>query len=140
MFIHLFNNKNCTPRACNEFTSEAFLAAVMRFIAIRGRPATLVTDNGTKFEGARKELEAGYKVLTTQDAHKSLNQFLADQRITWQHSPAHSSYFGGIWEVGVKKMKALLYKTLVTQKLTTEEMYTILLKWKRSLIAGLSSR
>ena len=112
----------------------------MRFIAIRGRPATLITDNGTKFEGTRKELEAGYKVLTAQDAHKSLNQFLADQCITWQHSPARSSHFGGIWEAGVKKMKALLYKTVITQKFATEEMYTILPKWKRSLIAGLSSR
>ena len=132
MFICLFNNNKCTPRAGNEFTSEAFLAAVRRFIAIRGRPATLVTDNETNFEGARKELEAVFKVLTTQDAHESLNQFLADQRITWQHSPARTPHFEGIWDAGVKKMKALLYKTLGTQKLTTEEMYTILPRWKRS--------
>ena len=109
-----------------DLTSEAPLAAVTRFIARRGRPAILITDNGTNFMGARKELEAVYKVLTTQDAHESLSQFLADQRITWQHSPVRSPHFGGIWEAEVKQRKTLLYKTLGTQKLTTEEMYTIL--------------
>ena len=56
-----------------DLTSEALLAAVRRFIARRRRPATLVTDNETNFMGTRKELEAVYKVLTTQDAHESLS-------------------------------------------------------------------
>ena len=51
---------------------------------------------------------------------------LADQRIEWSHTPARSPHFGGIWEAGVKQMKALLYKTLGTYKLITEQFLSIL--------------
>lgn len=109
-----------------DLTSEAFLAALRRFIARRGRPTTFFTDNGTNFVGARRELEAVYRLLDTPEASESLSQFLTDQRITWKHSPARSPHFGGIWEAGIKQMKTLLFKTLGTQKLTAEDMYTIL--------------
>ena len=36
------------------------------------------------------------------------------------------SHFSGIWEAGVKQMKALLFKYLGIQRLTSEEFYTIL--------------
>ena len=53
---------------------------------------------------------------------------MVDERIQWSHSPAHSPHFGGMWEAGVKQMKALLYKTLGTQMLTCEEMNSILIE------------
>ena len=37
-------------------STEAFLAALRRFIARRGKPRTICSDNGTNFQGAANEL------------------------------------------------------------------------------------
>ena len=107
-------------------STDEFLAALRRFEARRGRPAILLTDNGTNFVGAKKELEDFYHLLSSQPTQESVSQYLFDNHIEWSHSPARSPHFGGIWEVGVKQMKTLLYKHLNTQRLTAEELYTVL--------------
>ena len=109
-----------------DLSTQAFTAALRRFIARRGRPEHLITDNGTNFVGARKELEAVYNQLSTKETQESLSQFLNDQRIKWTHTPARSPHFGGLWEAGVKAMKVLLHKTLGTSRLICEEMHTVL--------------
>ena len=111
-----------------DLTTEAFMAAFGRFVARRGRPNTILSDNGTNFVGAHRVIDAAYHHLDLQDSDGSLLQFLADQRITWKHSPARFPHFGGIWEAGVRQMKSLLYKHLGPRKLTTEQMYTVLTK------------
>ena len=109
-----------------DLSTESFLAALRRFIARRGRPVLLMTDNGTNFVGARRELEEVYKLLSTQKTQESVNQYLTDRKIEWLHTPARSPHFGGIWEAGVKQMKVLLHKTLCTHRLSCDELYTIL--------------
>jgi len=42
-------------------STEAFLAALRRFIAHRGKPRTICSDNRTNFQGAANELHAIYK-------------------------------------------------------------------------------
>ena len=106
-----------------DLTTEAFMAAFGRFVARRGRLNTILSDNGTNFAGAHRVVDAAYHHLDLQDSDGSLKQLLADQRITWKHSPARSPHFGGIWEADVRQMKSLLYKHLGP---TTKQMYTVL--------------
>jgi len=42
-------------------TTEAFLAALRRFIACRGKAGTIYSDNGTNFQGAAYELHEIYQ-------------------------------------------------------------------------------
>ena len=109
-----------------DLATEAFIAALKRFISRRGVPSTLLTDNGTNFVGARREISELYDLLNTRASQESVSQYLLSHRIDWTHSPARSPHFGGIWEAGVKQMKSLLFKHLGTQRLTSEEFYTIL--------------
>ena len=88
----------------------------------------VVTNKSSNFVGARNHLTRVYNMLDSSPAHESLSQFMADERIQWSHSPACSLHFSGMWEAGVKQMKALLYKTLGTHMLTCEEMYSILIE------------
>ena len=44
-------------------TTEAFLAALRHFIARRGKPKTIYSDNGTNFQGAASKLHEIYKML-----------------------------------------------------------------------------
>ena len=108
-----------------DLTTEAFMAVFGQFVARRGRPNTILSDNGTNFMGVHRVIDAAYHHLDLQDSDGSLLQFLVDQRITWKHSQARSPHFGGIWEAGVRQMKSLLYKHLGPRKPTTEQMYTV---------------
>jgi hypothetical protein len=41
----------------SDLTTDAFIAALRRFISRRGHYATILSDNGTNFDGADKELK-----------------------------------------------------------------------------------
>ena len=109
-----------------DLSTDSFIASLKRFVSRRGLPSTVMTDNGTNFVGARRQLNEAYEWLNQQETRETLSQYLSGQRIQWLHTPARSPHFGGIWEAGVKQMKALLHRVLGTQRLTCEEMTTIL--------------
>ena len=103
-------------------STDSFISFVYR----RGLPSVIMTDNGTNFVSARRQLEEAYQWLNRQETRETLSLYLSMQRIQWLYTPARSPHFGGIWEAGVKQMKILLHKSLRTQRLTCEEMYTVL--------------
>jgi len=49
-------------------STEAYLAALRRFIARRGKPRTICSDNGTNFQGAAIQLHA--KLICFNPHHK----------------------------------------------------------------------
>ena len=51
-----------------------------RFYAIRGQPATLVSDNGTQFVGAEKELREMVRGWSTDN----LKDFCAERGTSWK--------------------------------------------------------
>jgi hypothetical protein len=55
----------------SDLTSEAFIAALRRFIARRGFCSSIYSDNGTKFVGANNELRE-LRDLLRSDNHKTL--------------------------------------------------------------------
>ena len=50
-----------------ELTSEAFIAALRRFISRRGLPSDICSDHGTNFVGANREISEMYKYLNKLD-------------------------------------------------------------------------
>jgi len=76
-----------------------------RFIARRGKPRTICSDNGTNFQGAANELHAVYKMLQSTSQMASVQDFLANERCEWKFIPPHGLHFGGLWEAAVKAMK-----------------------------------
>ena len=116
-----------------DLTSEAFLAALRRFIGRRGCPETLATDNGSNFVGAQNELREMYSFLNSPATQKSTDLFCTTHHIKWTHSPARSPHFGGLWEAAVKSMKLLLYKTVRPHHLFTHELFTILVEVEAAL-------
>lgn len=111
----------------SDLTSAAFLSALRRFIARRGRCQTLFSDCGTNFKGASKILQN-----ECHEAQKCWNNELQPQLsefgISWQFNPPASPHFGGIWEAGVKSIKSHLNRTLKDAILTFEEYSTVLIQ------------
>jgi len=105
--------------------TEAFFAALRRFIARRGKPRTICSDNGTNFQGAANELHAIYEMLQSTSQMATVQDFLATEGCEWKFIPPHGHHFGGLWEAAVKSMKYHLRRTLGSQFATYEELCTL---------------
>lgn len=101
--------------AVTDLTAEAFLAALRRFSARRGKIENIYSDNGTNFVKSNKILQKAV-----------VNNELLDKQIKWHFIPPASPHFGGLWEAGVKSVKQHLRKTIGDTKLTYEELATLL--------------
>ncbi|GFV20637.1 integrase catalytic domain-containing protein [Trichonephila clavipes] len=95
-------------------STDAFLLSLRRFIARRGRPRVIYSDNGTNFRGAHGELRGI-------DWEKVL-KLATIQRIIWKFNPPTAAW----WERLVRVLKELLRRTLGNAILTTEELQTVL--------------
>ena len=63
--------------------TESFLASVTRFIARRGYPSTIISDNGTNFVGAAREL----KTFMDEWDKAKIESDLAQRKIVWKYNP-----------------------------------------------------
>ena len=106
-----------------DYSSKAFLAALDRFVARRGLPATIFSDNGTTFQGADRELRVTFnQIIRSSDVTVKY----AVQGLVWRFIPPGAPHFGGLWEAGVKSVKFHLSKLMNEFSPTYEELYTIL--------------
>lgn len=110
----------------SDLSSEAFLACLRRFVARRGVPQSVYSDNGTNFVGANNELRQLYTLIN--DYNESiLRQFSNERReIQWHFIPPRSPHFGGLWESNIKNVKKHLSKVVGAAILTFEEFSTLL--------------
>ncbi|XP_068972383.1 uncharacterized protein [Bombus flavifrons] len=112
----------------SDLTSEAFIAALRRFIARRGFCATIYSDNGTNFVGANNELRELRNLLQADDHKVKVQSFLADRRIEWRFIPPNSPHFGGLWEAAVKSFKRHLRRVAGNELLTFENFNTLIIE------------
>lgn len=106
-----------------DLSSTTFLAALDRFVARRGRPRTIYSDNGTCFVGACNELARFLKSNSDEIGSQASNS-----NINFKFSPAYSPHFNGLVEGSVKSVKYHLKRVLGLANLTYEEMNTVLVQ------------
>ena len=110
----------------SDLTTEAFIAALRRFTSRRGKPSLILSDHGTNFVGATRELKVIYEFLQEQQARGDISEFCSSQSIEWRFIPERAPHFGGLWEAAVKSMKFHFKRIVGNTKLTFEELTTIL--------------
>ncbi len=111
---------------CASLSTDDFLAALKRFIACRGCPSNVFSDNGTNFVGAREEIREIQSMTLSKDTTNSISHLASQNNIKWHHIPPRAPHLGGLWEARVKAMKSLLRKILTPQPLRFDEMTTVL--------------
>ncbi|GFU71402.1 integrase catalytic domain-containing protein [Trichonephila clavipes] len=82
--------------AVTDLTTEAFIAALKRLCARRGRISTLMSDNATNFKGAAAELNRFIKLICNKN--ETLANYFTSEAIQWKFIPPRSPNFGGLWE------------------------------------------
>ncbi|XP_008183407.1 uncharacterized protein LOC103309543 [Acyrthosiphon pisum] len=107
----------------NGLTSDAFLAALTRFMARRGHCSHIYSDNGTNFVGSNKVLYSYFKKTKGQ---RTVEEELSHHHVQWHFIPPSAPHFGGLWEAAVKSTKKHLLKINTMGLLTFEEMSTML--------------
>ena len=112
----------------SDLTSEAFLAALRRFIGRRGKPIVIWSDNGSNFIGAARELKELAQFLQDLKTQKVISEFCSAQSIQWKFIPERSPHFGGLWEAAVKSFKYHLKRIVGEVKLNFEELTTVLVQ------------
>ncbi|XP_029171355.1 uncharacterized protein LOC114940771 [Nylanderia fulva] len=91
----------------SDYTSEAFIAALHRFVSRRGLCAEIYSDCATA---------EGHRIVLAATA----------QGIRWHFNPPAAPHFGGLWEAAVKSTKFHLRRVIGETTLTFEELSTLL--------------
>ncbi|PIC36617.1 hypothetical protein B9Z55_015543 [Caenorhabditis nigoni] len=91
-----------------------FLNALRRFVAIRGVPDKIISDNGSNFV-------LGQKLI--QDAIALSPEEL--QTIQWKFITPYSPWKGGFYERLIKSIKHIFWKSQKRAKLSPEELRTV---------------
>ncbi len=102
--------------------TDSFLNAFQRFVARRGQPTMLWSDNGTNFVGAKKELDNAIKQLND----SKVNEFMLCRSISWKFNPPTASHMGGVWERMIRSVRKVLMAVANQQTLTDETLTTFM--------------
>ena len=102
-----------------DLSTDAFLNAFYRMASRRGLPEEIMSDNGTNFVGADRELRELVNALD-QDA---IRQRTAEKGVRWRFNPPAAPHFGGSHESLVKSAKRAL-NTILNTDVNDEELLT----------------
>ncbi|UYV80338.1 hypothetical protein LAZ67_18002516 [Cordylochernes scorpioides] len=116
-----FSTKAIHLEIVSDLSTPAFLAAFRRFISRRGKPSDIFTDNATNFKGAKNILNNIHQLVKD----SSIQNYVANEHITWHFIPPSAPNFGGIWEAGIKSLKYHLLRCLKSAVLNFEELNTL---------------
>ena len=100
-----------------DLTPLSFLRCLKRFVSRRGFPSCIISDNGSTFKSASKEL------LKTVN-HPEVKKYLFDVSIKWIFNVERAPWWGGFFERMVQLMKRCFRKLVGRARLSYEELYT----------------
>ncbi|XP_036138375.1 uncharacterized protein LOC118644288 [Monomorium pharaonis] len=112
----------------SDLSSEGFLAALRRFVARRGLPSHIYSDNGTNFIGANNQLKELYALFNSNDHKELINKYSVKHRVSWHFIPPAAPHFGGLWESTVKIFKHHLKRVVGDLLFTFEEFNTFIIE------------
>ena len=99
--------------------TSACVSGIERFIARRGMPNVIWSDNGTNFVGAEKEL-----LEVTRRWNDYAPAALVCKGIRWKFNPPSAPHHGGSWERMVRSCKRVFYSILGNRRMTDETLNT----------------
>lgn len=97
--------------------TDSFLNAFFRMVSRRGLPTDILSDNGTKFIGAKNELQE----LAALDREK-IQENTANYGVKWHFNPPLAPHFSGVHKVTIKATKKAIYAILNSADITDEEL------------------
>ena len=102
--------------------TDSFINAFRRFIARRGQPSLMRSDNGGNFVKGDKELREAIDEWN----HGKIHDFLLAKDIKWIFNPPAGSHHGGVWERCIRTTRKVMKALLKEQPLDDEGLLTLM--------------
>lgn len=88
----------------HSLSTESCIIAIRNFVARRGMPLEIISDRGTNFVGASRELK---ETLQKMDQNRLIESFVS-ANTKWSFNPPATPHFGGCWERLIQSVKKCL--------------------------------
>ena len=102
--------------------TDSFLNALRRFMARRGKPEQIRSDNGGNFVKGNKEISSAISEWN----HQKIDAYLLQNEVQWIFNPPTGSHHGGVWERCIRTVRKVLNAILNQQILDDEGLTTLL--------------
>lgn len=112
--VHLETVEDCS--------AEAFLNTLKRFIATRGTPKRIISDNGSNFVRSAKALRCLWESFQGSE----LQEFMSVKGLSWSFNVPRASWWGGQFERLIRVVKECLKKTLNNANLSLFGFMTLI--------------
>ena len=102
-YICLFNclvTRAVHLEVTEDLTTTTCMTAIRGLIARRGQPRLFLSDNGSNFFGARKQIRRQPLKLD----HEFIRQKLMNESVEWRLNPLSAPHFDGVWGRGSYKL------------------------------------
>ena len=106
-----------------EMSTDAFLMSFRRFIARRGVPVKIVSDNAQQFKLADQTLN---KLWDSVQTDQNVQNYLSSNGIEWKFITQLSPWMGGLYERMVQVTKRCLRKCIGRKLLSLMDLITLL--------------
>lgn len=110
----------------SDLSTDAYIAALDRFISRRGVCQNIYSDCGTNFIGANRYHTGLSKFIKESESNNRLVDATVARSIVWHFNPPSAPHFNGLSEAGIKSTKHHLKRVVGDQVLTFEELTTVL--------------
>ena len=99
----------------HSLNTDSLIDALRRFIARRGIPEFIRSNNGANVSGGEHEL----REALTEWNQQRIKLFLRQKEIRWIFNPPTASHTGGVWKRVLESTKRIL-KALLAQQIITD--------------------
>ena len=107
-----------------DMSTDAFQNAFTRFVRARGMCVSIISDQGSNFLGARKQM-ADTQALNVDVLSREFER----EGISWKLNPPKASHFSGAWEIKIASVRRCLEAALLlvsNRGLSRDEFTTLL--------------
>lgn len=105
----------------HSLSADSSKKAIQRFVARRGSPQRIYSDNGTNFRGAARELANEIRAI-----NRDIASTFTNGETEWIFNPPSAPHMGGVWERKVRSIKEAFKSLCHNERLNDEELVTFL--------------
>nr|XP_049467061.1 uncharacterized protein LOC125908380 [Anopheles coluzzii] len=102
----------------HSLSTESCVLAVRRFVARRGAPVEIFSDNGTNFLGASRQLRR-----EIEERNETLAAIFTNAHTRWTFNPPGAPHMGGVWERMVRSVKAAISTVMEAKHAPDDETF-----------------
>ena len=113
----------------SDLTTDSFINAVTRFVARRGPPRVIYSDNSSNFRGAETDVVHALKTW----AQDRIGRELLQRDIQWYFNPPAASHQGGVWERLIRSVRRILHAMIGEHLVNEETLVTFLVEVEKIL-------